>query len=98
MEILRIIADLGRDDVIGHGVLEMVEPESRHLRQDFALIWNGRREHDVKCGKPVGGDNEKVLTEIVDVANLAPAVERDTGKIGFDNSCHLASLCLRAFV
>ena len=51
---------------------EEVEPEFRDLRQNDAFIGNPVGHDDVERADPVGGDDEQLVAEVVDVAHLAP--------------------------
>ena len=46
---------------------------------------NAVRQDDVESGHPIGGDDEKLITQIVDIAHLATARQRNTGKLGRRN-------------
>ena len=59
-----------RDDAASDRAI-LLEPERRQLRQDLALVGNPRAEHVVERGDAIGGDDEQMLAEIVDVADLA---------------------------
>ena len=55
MEVLREIVHGNRYDVVGNHVFEVLEPEGRHLREDFSLIGNRRGENNVERGQAVRG-------------------------------------------
>lgn len=39
-DLLWHLSNIGRHNVVGNDVLELVEPEERYIRQDFALVRN----------------------------------------------------------
>ena len=55
--------------------LEVLEPELRDLREHASLVRDRRRQHHVECRKPVRRDDEQVLADLVDVADLAAVQE-----------------------
>src|SRR6266540_1972325 len=63
--------NIGRIDdlkeVIGHDIAGQLEPEGGELREDEALIGDADGEDDVEGGNAVGGDDEEVVAEVVDV-------------------------------
>ena len=60
----------------------MLEPERGHLRQDFSLIGNRRRQDHVESRKAIRGDYQEVLAQIINVANLAASMKFQSGKVG----------------
>ena len=66
-------------------ILEMPEPEGRHLRQHLAFVGNGRGKHDIEGRKPVGRDDQEMLTKIINIPDFAPGVEFHAGQIGLLN-------------
>ena len=52
-------------------VPQIVEPENGKLREDFALIGNPRGQNVVERGDAVGGHDQQVLAQIVNIADLA---------------------------
>ena len=81
MELGSVIVDTRRYHVIRNSVLEVIEPECRHLIQDFPFVRNGRGQHDIECRKAVRHYNQIPISEIVDVADFAAAVQLDPRKI-----------------
>ena len=74
------VMDPGRQFVVGevirHDVLRAREPEVRDLGQHAPLARDGVGQHDVKCGQPVGRDDQHVPgVELIEVAHL-PAVDQ----------------------
>ena len=74
----------GRDDVVRHEIAHALEPERRQLREDLALVGDPRAQHVVERRDAIGRDEEQVLADFVDVADLAAAVEFQIGKGRFD--------------
>ena len=65
------LVDVGSDQMVGHDVAEEIEPEEGHLSEDAAFVGNALGEDAVEGGDAVGGDDEKVVTGSVNVANFA---------------------------
>ena len=59
-----------------HEVAHALEPEPRELRQHLALVGDAGAEHVVERGDAIGGDDEQLIADLVDVAHLAAAMER----------------------
>jgi len=71
-----VAGDLRRDEVGRRDVPEDAEPEGRELVQDLPLVRDPVRQDPVERADPVGGDDEEVIAEVVDVADLAPGHQR----------------------
>jgi len=86
LQVRRVVADVGGDDVIGNELAEVIEPEERELGKDAPFVRDPGAEHVVKGGDSIGGDEEKVgrriLRERIDVANLATRGDRKVTEIG----------------
>src|SRR5262249_14168943 len=82
LQVFRIVLDVRGYDVIGDDILEVVEPEGRHLRQDLTLVRNRSGENHIERRKTVGGHDEEMLTQVVDVTDFAATVKFHTWKIG----------------
>jgi hypothetical protein len=67
----------GSPDVAGE-----LEPEQRHLVQDLALVGDLGRQDHVVDRDPIGGDHDQVVAVLVDLADLARAVELEIGEGG----------------
>src|SRR6187200_221639 len=67
-----------------HEIAHAFEPERRQLRQDPALVGNPRSEHVVKRRNPVRCDEQQVVTDAIDVANLAAAMQLQIGEVGLE--------------
>ena len=67
--------------MIRNGIFEVIEPERRHLRQHFSLIGNRRRQDHIECRQAIRRDDQKMLAEIVNVADLAAPMKFHTGEI-----------------
>src|SRR5882757_8426538 len=78
-------------------VLEMIEPECRHLIQHLSLVGNGRGQHHIEGGKPVGDDNEEAVSKIVNVPDLATSVQWNARKIRLNNVHQNSNSCFRLF-
>ena len=65
------VVDVDRDQMMRNEVGDVVEPEGRQLREHAALVGDAGAEHVVERGDAIGGDDQQVLAEIVDVAHLA---------------------------
>ena len=73
----------GGDQVIGDDVAQEIEPEKRHLRQDAALAGDTLRQDAVERRDAVGGDDEQVVTDAVNVTHFASRDEFDTSHFGW---------------
>ena len=58
------------------------------MREDAALVGNGRGKDNVEGGQPVCGDDQKVIAEIVDVADFAARGGCATGELRLSNNLH----------
>jgi hypothetical protein len=74
--------------VVRHEVAHPLEPERRELRQHFALVGNAGAEDVVEGGDAIGGDEEQVVSDLIDVADLAAPVEFQIGEGRFENWWH----------
>ena len=77
--------DVDGDEVVRHEIADVIEPEGRELREDLALVGNAGSENVVERRNAIGGDDEQVFAEIVDVTYLAAARERQATEVGFEN-------------
>jgi hypothetical protein len=71
--------------VIGTDERRIFEPEAGKLGQNPALVRNQRRQNEVEGRNPVGGDDQELVVEFIDVADLAFFIktkfrENDIGK------------------
>src|ERR1700690_2361404 len=73
--------------MVGNELGELFEPEQRKLCEYSTFIGNRRREYYVKCGEPVGGDDEQAIAQLVDVAPLAAGSKFQPGKIRLRYHC-----------
>ena len=80
-----------------HDVLGETEPAFRHRREHGALVWNGGWQHVVERGDAVGGDDQQVVVQVVDITHF-PAVQqpqarqvslsnRARGHVGLTSAC-----------
>jgi len=72
--------------VVGHDRRRQREPEDRHPRQDLALARDQRRVDRVVGRDPVGGDHQDPPVEVVVVADLARADQREVCERGMDGN------------
>jgi hypothetical protein len=79
------LIDVNRDDVMRDQVADVIEPERRQLREDLAFVGDARTEDVVERRDAIGGDDEQMAAEIIDVAHLAATSERQSIQIGFEN-------------
>ena len=78
----RILVDLGRDQVVGDDIGEVIEPEQGNLGQDAALVGNAGGQNVVEGGDAVGGDEEQLLVaEAVHIAHLAAGMKVEIGEV-----------------
>jgi hypothetical protein len=73
-----------REEVVRDEVAHPIEPERGQLREHLALVGNARAEHVVERGNPIGGDDEQIVAELVDVADLAAPEERQSVDLGLE--------------
>src|SRR4029434_215372 len=68
-------------NVIWNDIPQKIEPEKRKLREHLSFVRNRGRHDHIERGKAVGGDNEKLVAKIEDVAHFPASRGRDAGKI-----------------
>ena len=79
-----------------------VEPEQGHLVQHAAFVGDAGGEDVIEGGDAVGGDDQQVIADSVDVADLAAADPFQAGQIsiekdsGHGNNCSTALVQIRA--
>jgi hypothetical protein len=56
---------------MGNQILHFAKPEFREAGQDTALVRDTIGENYIKCRNPVCSDNKKILTQVIDVPDLA---------------------------
>ena len=82
------------EQVVGDDARQEPEPELRQGGQDLALPGDSLVHHHVERGDAVGGDQEQVIAQQVEVAHLAgadPLGERQVrGEDGVGQRCFLA--------
>ena len=71
LELLGIVGRVARDEVVGHQVGELVEPELGDAVQHLALEGNLIRQDVVESRDAVGCHHQQGVTRIVDIADLA---------------------------
>ena len=67
--------------MVGDDQPDEIEPELRELGQDLALVGDERGQDPVERGDAVRGDDEELVADLVDIADLALLVKRQTGKL-----------------
>ena len=83
LDLRRVLAHIGGDEVIGHDVLQEVEPEQRNLGQHLSLVWNAGRQNVVESRNAIGGDEQQaVAVQTINVANLAAGVKLEIREFG----------------
>ena len=81
------------DEVVGDDVTRLLEPESGELSENKPLIGDAGGQDDVEGGDAVGGDDEQLVAQVVDVAHLAAGVERQLqGSLGEHGGGHSPTL------
>src|SRR5258708_12982808 len=66
----------------------MVEQKKGKVGEEGAVGGNRRWKDDVESGEPVRGDNQKLVAEIVDIADLAAGGWREAGESRFHQYFH----------
>src|SRR5689334_20957259 len=60
---------------MGHDVFQFLKPESRYLIQNLSLVRNQGGQNIIKGGNPVGGDDQQVIAQIINIPHFSPAVQ-----------------------
>ncbi len=85
----REVTDLGRNNVVWNNVGHLVEPEDRKLVENLTFFGDAFIHDDIKSGQAIGGDDQKILTKIEDVADFAAINHLQGRHVAFkDNSAH----------
>jgi hypothetical protein len=79
------VVDLGADEMVRDDVLQVVQPEQRHLRQHLALAGDGCREDHIEGRQPVGGNDQQLVPEIIDVTHLAAVRQPEPSDVRLEN-------------
>lgn len=53
--------------------LQQIEPEATHLREEFTFFGNACGEDPVKGTDAIRGDEQELVTKVVNIANFALA-------------------------
>ena len=70
------------DEMVGHNIPGLGEPEGGHVVQDQALIGNAVGKDNIEGGEPIGGHHQQqIFAEEVGIPYLSP-VEK-IGQVGF---------------
>ena len=78
----RKVADLGCHDVVRNDVGHLFEPELGNLGQDEAFVGNALVHDDIESRDAVGGDQQQVFAEVVNVPHFALVDQLEVCKIG----------------
>ena len=70
-------------DDIGHAL----EPELGDLVEDDPFVGDRLVHDDIERRDAVGGDDQQVFAQVVDIADLAAVDELEVGKIGLLDEC-----------
>ena len=73
MQRSRKLTNIGRHEMVGDYVLHHLKPEERHLGQNDSFLRDGRSKDEVKSRDSVGGNDEKIFIDLVNVSHLASA-------------------------
>jgi hypothetical protein len=79
--------------VMGNNIAQRIEPKKRKLGEHAALIGDGSGKHHVKSGKAVRGYQEKIVSQFIEVPNLASGQQLEAGEICFPNNCAHVRRC-----
>src|SRR2546428_2576763 len=77
---------------------EPLEPEGREVGQDHGFAGNAVRQHDIKSGRAIGGDDQQRLAEVIDVPDLSTGLQPYPLEPGLQDNrsvecdCHLHPL------
>jgi hypothetical protein len=64
---------------VGH----VAEPKVRDPGEDFTFAGNRLRHDDIERGEAIGGDDQKMLSQIVDIADFPAFQKPESWKAGF---------------
>ena len=93
LQFRRKIFDVGGDHMVFDNVSGAVEPELGDHVKDFTLVRDAVGHDDIKGRNAVGCDEEILVSEIVDFADLAGFEFFDSGQFNFSGcSAHFISL------
>ena len=67
-----------------HEIAHALEPEPGQLRQHLSLVRDAGAEDVVERGDAIGGDDQQLVADLVDIANLAAAVKSQAIEIGLE--------------
>ena len=71
--------------MIRNDIAQSFEPETRDLGEDFTFVRNSRTEDVVERRDPIGGDDEQLVAEVVDVPDFSGAVGLTITEGGIEN-------------
>jgi hypothetical protein len=74
--------------MVWDGEFQEIEPEERELGEDLALVGYSATQNMVEGGDAIAGHEEELIVgQSVDVADLAAACEGEIAKIGLEKGC-----------
>ena len=87
LQVLRIILDLGGDQMVEHEFFQEIKPEQGELREHSPFMRDARGQHIVERRNAVGGDEQQAFViHAIDVAHLAAGVKLQVGEIGLQEN------------
>src|ERR1700761_9353908 len=82
-QLRRELRNIGGNEVVGHHVLQEIEPEQRELGEHASFVRDPGSEHVIEGGDAVGSDEQKMIAiDLVNVADLAARVELQFWDVG----------------
>ena len=77
------IGNVGGDEMVGHDIGEVIEPEHRNLVQYASLMRDAGGQNVVEGRNAVGRDEKQLLVaNAVHVSHLAAGVKLEVGEVG----------------
>ena len=67
--------------------LRALEPEHRDLGEHFPFVGNARAEHVIERRDAIGGDDQQLVAEVVNIADLALTFGLPRGQRRLKNGC-----------
>ncbi len=79
------VGGAGRDHVVFGDRAQAIEPERGDLRQDLSLVWNPGRKDVVERRDPIGRDNQELVAEVENIADLSLSIGCTPGECRLEN-------------
>ncbi|MDZ7639175.1 MAG: hypothetical protein U5J83_13145 [Bryobacterales bacterium] len=79
------IREIRAYQVISDDAGEALKPEHGNLVEDVAFLRNGRGQDAIKGGKPVGGNQQQMVAEVVDIAHFTASDQRDIAEMSAED-------------